>query len=307
MKHLYILSMMIAIGLCPSCNTNKQILKKNKQEGFILQGSLQADKELIGKNHKEINSYMNKLGWNYTEHPNISSKDHPEGKHCEIIFDKEIEQYVFRFTLHANKRHLDGDRGAKNDRQRNEMKSQTSEQWKHLNGNIGETQILKWKFKLPKGFRPSTKFCHIHQLKAQEGNNGAPLITISTRCDGNAGNRRIQVIHTGDTRQSSKGVLIDNLPLSDFEDQWIEVTTEMYYKHDGVFKIKMRRIGDNKILTDRTFENIDLWRKGATNIRNKFGLYRSYGRKMTDDKDRPDSGIKDESIDIADFQVYEKK
>ena len=102
-------------------------------------------------------------------------------------------------------------------------------------------------------------------------------------------------------------MLVDNLPLSDFEGQWIEVTTEMHYKHDGAFKIKMKRMSDGKILIDKKFKGIDLWRTGATNIRNKFGLYRSYGRKMRDGNDRPDNGIKDESIDLADFRIYEKK
>ena len=81
----------------------------------------------------------------------------------------------------------------------------------------------------------------------------------------------------------------------------------MHYSHNGTFKIKMKRIGDNKILADKTFEQIDLWRTGATNIRNKFGIYRSYGRKMTGTNDRPDNGIKDEIIDFADFKVYEKE
>jgi hypothetical protein len=261
----------------------------------------------MGKDHKEINRLMGLAGWNYTEHPNISPNDHPDATHCEVIFDEELGEYIFRFSIHTNAAHLDGDRGKKEDRQRNEMKSLTAERWRHLNGNIGEKQILKWKFRLPTGFRPSTKFCHIHQLKAQEGNNGAPLITISTRCNKDGSNRRIQVIHTGDTRESSRGVLVDNLPLSDFEGQWIEVTTEMHYKHDGAFKIKMKRMSDGKTLINKKFKGIDLWRTGATNIRNKFGLYRSYGRKMRDGNDRPDNGIKDESIDLADFRVYEKK
>ena len=116
MKHRYILILLSAICLCASCNTNK----------YILKGSLQATKELTGKNHKEINSHMNSYGWNYTEHPNISTNDHPDGKHCEVIFDKELDEYIFRFSIHANATNLDGDRGKKDDRQRNEMKSQTS-------------------------------------------------------------------------------------------------------------------------------------------------------------------------------------
>ena len=185
------------------------------------------------------------------------------------------------------------------------MKSQTNRNWHHLNGNWNEWQRLEWKFRIPKGFQPTTKFCHLHQLKAQEGNNGAPLITISTRCDENGDNKRVQVIHTGDTRTSGKGVLIDDLPLSDFEDEWIQVETEMHYTHHGTFRIKLTRISDGKVLADQSFSDVDLWRKGATNIRNKFGIYRSLGRKMQSASDRPDNGLKDESLQLADFKVYE--
>ena len=58
-------------------------------------------------------------------------------------------------------------------------------------------------------------------------------------------------------------------------------------------------------IRDRSFSDVDLWRKGATNIRNKFGIYRSLGRKMQSASDRPDNGLKDESLQLADFKVYE--
>lgn len=73
---------------------------------------------------------------------------------------------------------LDGDRGKREDRQRNEMKSRTGDGRHDMNGNWEEEQKLEWEFKIPKGFRPTKSFTHIHQLKAQEGNNGSPVITI---------------------------------------------------------------------------------------------------------------------------------
>ena len=272
---------------------------------YAYKGGMVADKSLVNKDFRAIHEYMRSLGWDYSEHPNISSNDHHDGIHCTVVYDDEIGQYAYDFMAHAGDA-IDYDRGRiGSDRQRNEMKTQTNRDWLHLNGNWDEWQRLEWKFRLPKGFQPSPKFCHIHQLKAQEGNNGAPLITISTRSDNDGGNKRVQVIHSGDTRESSKGVLIDNLPLSDFEDEWIQVQTEMHYTHNGTFKIKMTRIRDGKVLADATFEDVDLWRKGATNIRNKFGIYRSLGRRMKDAADRPDIGIKDESLRLADFKVYE--
>lgn len=135
------------------------------------------------------------MDWDYSEHPNSSTKDHNEVDHIETVFDATINQYIFRFSSHASSA-LDGDRGSMNDRMRNEMKTQTSAAWYKLNGNWGESQILQWKFKIPKGYRPSTSFCHIHQLKAQEGDNGAPVITISLRGNNDGTNRRVQVIHS---------------------------------------------------------------------------------------------------------------
>ncbi len=268
-------------------------------------GGMTPDKKLVSGDFRSVHEYMRSLGWDYSEHPNISSADHNEGIHCSVVYDAEIGQYAYDFMVHAGQ-DIDYDRGrAGSDRQRNEMKTQTSRNWSHLNGNWDEWQRLEWKFRLPKGFQPTARFCHIHQLKAQEGNNGAPLITISTRCDDDGSNKRVQVIHTGDNLESSRGILIDNIPLSDFEDEWIQVETEMHYTHNGTFRVKMTRISDGKILADATFNDVDLWRKGATNIRNKFGIYRSLGRKMTNPSDRPDLNMKDESIRLADFKVYE--
>lgn len=277
-----------------------------KETDYIFQGGMQADASLRNRDFNAIHEYMRSLGWDYSEHPNISKHDHYQGIHCEVIFDRTLQQYVFNFINHANTEVLDSDRGRLlSDRQRNEMKSQTNYNWHKLNGNWNEWQRLEWKFRISKDFRPSTSFCHLHQLKAQEGNNGAPLITISTRCDKDGNNKRVQIIHTGDNKKSSKGVIIDNLPLSDFEEEWIQVETEMHYTHHGVFRIKLTRISDGKILVNQSFSDIDLWRKGATNIRNKFGIYRSLGRKMKSSSDRPDNGIKDENLQLADFKVYE--
>lgn len=273
---------------------------------FELQGSMQATSDLVGKDFNEIHKYMRTKGWDYSEHPNSSEDDHFNGIHCEVVYDSSISQHVFKFTNHANAEVLDGDRGKLEDRQRNEMKSQTSSAWYKLNGNWDEWQKLEWKFRIPKGYQPSTSFCHIHQLKAQEGNNSYPVITITLRSNSNGSNRRVQVIHTGDKSSTTKGTIIDNLPLEDFEDQWIQVTTQMHYTHSGTFKIKMERISDGKVLVEKSFSDIDMWRKAAISIRNKFGIYRSFGRKMESKSDRPTNGIKDETLQLADFKAYER-
>ena len=61
----------------------------------------------------------------------------------------------------------------------------------------------------------------------------------------------MQVIHTGDTRASSKGVIIDHIPLKEFEDEWVQVETEMHYTNHGSFRIKITRISDGKVLMNQ--------------------------------------------------------
>ena len=273
--------------------------------GYTLQSSMQGASSLTDKDYTQIHSYMRQYGWDYSEHPNSSDLDHNDGIHCLNIYDEMLKQHVFKFMIHVNP-FLDGDRGKLEDRQRNEMKSQTSGSWYKMNGNWDERQWLEWKFKIPKGFRPSTSFCHIHQLKAQEGNNGAPIITITLRGNNDGTNRRVQVIHTGDISSTNKGTIVDNIPMEEFEDEWVQVQEEVHYTHNGFFRIKIIRIRDKKVLMDYSIQNIDMWRKGATNIRNKFGIYRSYGKTLSDPNDRPSNGIKDESLLLGDFYIYEK-
>lgn len=277
------------------------------KRGFTLQGSMKGSADLVGKRYSDVHTYMRKFGWDYSEHPNSSTKDHDDVEHIETVFDATINQYVFRFISHASSA-LDGDRGSMNDRMRNEMKSQTSASWYKLNGNWGESQILQWKFKIPKGYRPCTSFCHIHQLKAQEGDNGAPVVTISLRGNNDGTNRRVQVIHSlGDDKSAgtkSLGTFVDNVKIEEFEDEWVQVHEEVTYDHHGKFRLLITRIRDGKVLIDNTQNDIDTWRKGAISIRNKFGIYRSYGG--LDANGKPKSGIKDETLELADFVIYEK-
>ena len=300
-----------------SAKTSKIEVKTDKEEAntWKLQKEMQAAASLAG--WQAVDTYMKKYDFEYTEHPNNGGgKDHNDDTHIEVVEDKGLGQWVFKFNVHAsgdangNILVLDGDRGKIDDRMRNEMKSRTGNGKYHMNGNWEEWQRLEWKFKIPKGFRPTKGFTHIHQLKAQEGNNGSPLITITLRADdANGKNSRVEVGHNGDNSSTNRGYFINKLPLSDFEDEWVQVTSEIYYTHNGSYYIKMVRISDGKVLAEKTMSNIDMWRKGATNIRNKFGIYRNYGggHLATDYGGKfPPTGLKDESLYLADFKIYEK-
>jgi hypothetical protein len=273
---------------------------------------MEADQSLVGKLYGDINTYMRGFGFDYTENPNCSGGygGHLNGVHGAVDLDPDFNKYVFRFDIHIDPV-MDGDRCSTStvDRQRNEMKSATNNTtWAKVQGNWDEWQILEWKFKLPTGFQPTTSFCHIHQLKAQDGpNNGNPVITITPRANSNGSSKRMQIIHVVDGASTGKGTIVDNIPLADFENEREQVREEIHYAHDGFYSIKVTRIRDGKVLIDFKDEHIDMWRSGSSYIRNKYGIYRSLAGGRLDRNPVGQSPLlRNESLWITDFRVYEK-
>jgi hypothetical protein len=273
---------------------------------------MDADASMAGKKYNEINTYMKQFGFDYSEHPNCTGGygGHIDGTHCDISQDVILNKFVFQFDIHIDPV-IDGDRCSSGtvDRQRNEMKSITNNTtWAKVQGNYDEWQILEWKFKLPIGFQPTTSFCHIHQLKAQDGpNNGAPIITLTPRSNSDGSNRRLQIIHTIDGATTDKGTMVNNVPLTDFEDEWVQVREVMHYAHNGHYSCKITRVSDGKVLLDFEDPNIDMWPAGTSFVRHKYGIYRSLGNGRLD---RVPVGqnplLKNESLLTTDFRVYEK-
>ncbi len=281
-------------------------------KGYRRTTAMEADESLVGRPFSEINTYMRRFGFDFTEHPNCTGGygDHLDGVHGAVDPDVDLARYVFRFDIHIDPV-IDGDRCSSStvDRQRNEMKSITNNStWAHVQGNWDEWQIVEWKFKLPVGLQPTQNFFHIHQLKAQDGpNNGSPVITITPRSDSSGGNRRVQIIHSVDGASTGKGTVVDNVPLSDFEGQWVQVREEVHYMHDGYYSIQITRISDGKVLIDFTDEHIDMWRIGSSYIRSKFGLYRSLsGGRLDQNPVGQNPLLKNESIWLANLRIYEK-
>jgi hypothetical protein len=281
-------------------------------KGYTRTSAMEADASLAGKLYNDINTYMRSFGFDYTEHPNCDGGfgGDIDGVHGAVDLDPFLNKFVFRFDIHTNPV-IDGDRCSSStvDRQRNEMKSRTDNStWAKVQGNWDEWQIIEWKFKIPKGFQPTSNFCHIHQIKAQDGsNNGSPVITITPRANSSGSNRRIQIIHSVDGANTGKGTIVDNIPLSDFEDEWAQVREEIHYTHDGFYSAKITRVRDGKVLIDFKDENIDMWRIGSSYIRSKFGIYRSLaGGRLNQDPVGQSPLLKNESLWVTDFRVYEK-
>lgn len=228
----------------------------------LLRGpSLYAQTILTADGQTETYTLINSVfGGTAEEVPDCS---HPEfGAHITQTFDDTLHRSVFVFWIHVSP---DNDRCVSFDRQRNEIKTNSD----NLVAFQGETLQQRWLFKLDSGFQPSPNFTHIHQIKAIDGNAGAPLITLTPR----AGDRnKLQLIATDD---SGKGTTLAQVDLGPFLGEWVEADERATYDWSGRYSITLSRASDGAVLFRYSSDSIEMWRTGTTRIRGKWGIYRS--------------------------------
>lgn len=210
------------------------------------------------------------------------------GRHITEVFDSQLNKNVFVFHIHVTP---DNDRcNGSTDRQRNEIKTQSSSP-ANVKGSLNETVTYRWKFKLDAGFIPTANFCHIHQIKAGDGDDGAPIITITPR----AGNpQKLQIIHS--TGSGGTGGEIHSVNLSSFKGVWVEVFEKIKYSTSGSYEVVIKRVSDGATLLSYSNSNINMWRDGTTFCRPKWGIYRSLNSI---------SELRDEQVRFADFCIAE--
>ena len=200
--------------------------------------------------------------------PETPDCSHPNfGPHITQALDTELGKYVFVFNMHVTP---DNDRCVNFDRQRLEIKTEgDSSTPDYLKGFLNDSVTFRWKFKLPTGFQPSTSFTHIHQIKAFDGDDGAPIITLTPRL---ASPNRVELILTDST---GKSTTLATTPLAPFAGTWVEAYEKLTYSHSGTYSIVIRRLSDGATLFSYSSPNVDLWRTGTTVVRPKWGIYRS--------------------------------
>lgn len=244
----------------------------------LAQTVLEADG--TGDTYELINSVF-APGYNAVENPECA---HPEfGRHIAEVWDEDLKQYVFEFYIHVTP---DNDRCINFDRQRVEIKTYESSP-NNLKGISGETVIYKWKFKVPKGFQPSSSFTHIHQVKAVGGDDDMPLITLTPR----AGNpNKVELIHNNVTK-------VVTVPLSLFEGNWVEATEKMKLdSQHGTYSMTIKKISDGTTILSYSNNDLMTIRADNTFIRPKWGIYRSLNAAAS---------LRDESLRFASFSIEE--
>jgi hypothetical protein len=184
------------------------------------------------------------------------------GPHITQSFDDTLNQNVFNFFIHVTP---DNDRCINFDRQRNEIKTNSDS----LVAFQGDTLEHRWLFKLDAGFQPSPNFTHIHQIKAIDGNNGAPLITLTPR---SGSPNKLQLIEIDDSGVTTTLAQTDLTP---FLGTWVEADEQATFDFAGSYAVTLTRVSDGAVLFTYSNQSIELWRTNTTRIRGKWGIYRS--------------------------------
>jgi hypothetical protein len=191
---------------------------------------------------------------------------HPAfGPHITQAMDSELGKFVFVFNAHVVP---DNDRCMNFDRQRIEIKTEGSSP-SYVKGFLNDSVTYRWRFRLPEGFQPSANFTHIHQIKAFDGDAGAPIITLTPR---KGSPNKLQLIHTSSTHVSNTLAVTDLAP---FIGTWVEAYEKITYGPHGSYSIEIHRLKDGASLLSFSKSDLDLWRNGTTVERPKWGIYRS--------------------------------
>jgi hypothetical protein len=197
------------------------------------------------------------------EHPDL---DHAEAqRHVWEEIDGVVGDH-FVFALH---RDVDLD-GENTDRQRVEIKVYNPSA-DHLKGFQDQTMTFTWRFRVNESMEFSESFTHLFQLKAVDGDDETPLITLSgaTRF----GSDRIEIRHSA---SSGQDVLAD-APWEGLRGQWLEVRVQATFAESGALAMTVSDASGTPVLA--VSQNLDLWRDGTSFVRPKWGIYRSLNDK----------------------------
>lgn len=231
-----------------------------------------------------------------------SSGIHKDNHFCHLtsVYDEELKKDVYNFIIHAN---IDDDRGKSNitDRQRNEVKTDNKSPLS-MRALEGETLTMRWKFRLPVGFKTTKKFSHIHQLKGIDNKQGTarvgqPLITFTCYTKGNGKGQELR-LRWSDRNNNDESITLDKTDLAPFLGTWVEVEEKATFAAKGSYSVVIRNVKTGSVMFEYKNDNLDMWRTGASSLRPKWGIYRYLGEGHS-----MASELRDEEIRFADFEI----
>ena len=214
------------------------------------------------------------------------------GRHIAEVWDADLKENVFEFYSHIN--YINADKTTTTDnepvsdvaqKQRVEIKTYEGSP-DNLKGTLGETITYQWKFKLPKGFQPSSNFTHLHQIKAVGGSQDMPIFTLTAK---KATVNQFNVVHNNEA-------IVASMNLSELEGIWVQITEVIKVGANGTYSVVIKRIKDGKELLSYSNPDLETIRPDNNFIRPKWGIYRSL-KKVAD--------LREEVVRFADFSIAE--
>ncbi|WP_171682814.1 heparin lyase I family protein [Paenibacillus planticolens] len=175
--------------------------------------------------------------------------------------------------------------GSNTDRQRIEVKAYKSSP-SNVTATNGQTTTYKWQFRAvsPYPMPPSGNFHHIFQLKAQDGDDGAPILTFSLE----GGYLKFRHSPIGATMDQVE--TLAQTSFSNIDGQWVEASVTVKHTDSGAINMTLKKL-DGTVLMSYSGTK-DNWREGATINRPKWGIYRKIYTDMPEAK-----------IQFANFQI----
>jgi len=253
------------------------------------------------------------MGFDY-ESPDQTNGGHEGfGPHIVQQYDAALQKNVFAFITHR-----DHDRNATGDwtRQRVELKvdhrNNAGRDYCAVAEDEGRGFIYRWKFKLPADFAVSTQFSHIHQIKNEGGDASQPIVALTARAA--SGTDRMQLTYYAPGSSSPEYWVNNANSLDAYRGHWVQCEESVTYSSNpalAAYSLKITRIDNGAVLMNYTApaNTIQTWRAGNTHGRSKFGLYRRIytggnpGNNTEPDSSSAVSGLKDETVLFADFEV----
>ena len=214
------------------------------------------------------------------------------GRHIAEVWDADLKENVFEFYSHIN--YINADKTSTTDnepvadvaqKQRVEIKTYDGSP-DNLKGTLGETITYQWKFKLPKGFQPSSNFTHLHQIKAVGGSQDMPIFTLTAK---KGTMNQFNVVHNNED-------IVASMNLSELEGTWVQITEVIKVGANGTYSVVIKRIKDGKELLSYSNPDLETIRPDNNFIRPKWGIYRSL-KKVAD--------LREEAVRFADFSITE--
>jgi len=176
-------------------------------------------------------------------------------------------------------------------KQRNEIKTYNGST-DNLKCSNKEAVIYQWKLFINNEMTISKKFTHLFQIKAVDGDDDHPIVTLTGCISGNE--KYLEIRHS----PSTEDTVLARTDWENSKGKWLTAECIMLADDIGYLKLTVKTIEGSITLLSIEKNNIDMWRKDSSFNRPKWGIYRGLD-------DINNLRTDEETVFFADFTISE--